>query len=85
MLHTACKIVLEEVLLPGSAPGGMVEYKRTLMISFFFKFYLKVLQGLKLVVSSFPLLIFLNFILINNLKKSFILIKCTILKAMRQP
>ncbi|KYO33622.1 hypothetical protein Y1Q_0008776 [Alligator mississippiensis] len=49
MLHTACKIVLEEVLLPGSAPGGMVEYKRTLMISFFFKFYLKVLQGLKLV------------------------------------
>ncbi|XP_019409453.1 PREDICTED: aldehyde oxidase-like [Crocodylus porosus] len=48
MLEEACKLLLEEVSIPGSAPGGKVEYKRTLIVSFFFKFYLEVLQGLKL-------------------------------------
>ncbi|XP_030065868.1 aldehyde oxidase 2 [Microcaecilia unicolor] len=47
MLDNACKHILDEVTLPGSAVGGKVEYKRTLTISFFFKFYLKVLHGLK--------------------------------------
>lgn len=56
MLEEACKLLLEEVSIPGSAPGGKVEYKRTLIVSFFFKFYLEVLQGLKLMVT------FLNYI-----------------------
>ncbi|MEJ1271920.1 shugoshin 2A [Cricetulus griseus] len=47
MLDTACRLVLNEVTLPGSAPGGKVEFKRTLIISFLFKFYLEVSQGLK--------------------------------------
>ncbi|XP_029462074.1 aldehyde oxidase-like isoform X2 [Rhinatrema bivittatum] len=47
MLNEACRQILDEVLLPGSAPGGMVEYRKTLTISFFFKFYLEVLQQLK--------------------------------------
>ncbi|XP_027780828.1 aldehyde oxidase [Marmota flaviventris] len=47
MLDTACRLILEEVSLPGSAPGGKVEFKRTLIISFLFKFYLEVLQILK--------------------------------------
>ncbi|KAL2774902.1 aldehyde oxidase [Daubentonia madagascariensis] len=47
MLDTACRLVLDEVLLPGSAPGGKVEFKRTLIISFLFKFYLEVSQILK--------------------------------------
>uniref|UniRef100_A0A8I5Y9M0 Aldehyde oxidase 1 n=1 Tax=Rattus norvegicus TaxID=10116 RepID=A0A8I5Y9M0_RAT len=47
MLDTACRLVLDEVTLAGSAPGGKVEFKRTLIISFLFKFYLEVLQGLK--------------------------------------
>ncbi|NP_001295373.1 aldehyde oxidase [Callithrix jacchus] len=47
MLDTACRLVLDEVCLPGSAPGGKVEFKRTLIISFLFKFYLEVSQILK--------------------------------------
>ncbi|XP_036899558.1 aldehyde oxidase isoform X1 [Sturnira hondurensis] len=47
MLDAACRLVLEEVFLPGSAPGGKVEFKRTLIISFLFKFYLEVSQILK--------------------------------------
>lgn len=46
MLSEACKLILDEIHLNPSAPGGMVEYKRTLMISFLFKFYLEVLQAL---------------------------------------
>ncbi|KAM9248183.1 aldehyde oxidase 3-like [Dugong dugon] len=48
MLSEACRLVLDEITLPGSAPGGMVEFRRTLMISFLFKFYLNVLQQLKM-------------------------------------
>ncbi|XP_053900314.1 aldehyde oxidase 1-like isoform X1 [Malaclemys terrapin pileata] len=46
MLDEACRLVLKEVSLPGSAPGGKVEYRRTLIVSFLFKFYLQVLQSL---------------------------------------
>ena len=52
MFHTACRLVLNEVTLPGSAPGGKVEFKRTLIISFLFKFYLEVCQNLKRMVSG---------------------------------
>ncbi|XP_029462077.1 aldehyde oxidase-like [Rhinatrema bivittatum] len=47
MLDKACKEILDEITLPGSAEGGKAEYRRTLTISFFFKFYLEVLQELK--------------------------------------
>uniref|UniRef100_A0A4W2IRX1 Aldehyde oxidase 2 n=1 Tax=Bos indicus x Bos taurus TaxID=30522 RepID=A0A4W2IRX1_BOBOX len=47
MLDEACRRLLDEVSLPGWAPGGRVEFKRTLVVSFFFKFYLQVLQELK--------------------------------------
>ncbi|KAK1336525.1 hypothetical protein QTO34_002556 [Cnephaeus nilssonii] len=47
MLDAACRLVLDEVSLPGSAPGGKVEFKRTLIISFLFKFYLEVSQLLR--------------------------------------
>ncbi|KAM5280464.1 aldehyde oxidase-like [Ctenodactylus gundi] len=47
-LDEACRLVLGEVSLPGSAPGGKVEFKRTLMVSFLFKFYLEVSQLLHL-------------------------------------
>ncbi|KAM9038260.1 aldehyde oxidase 4-like isoform 1-T2 [Sarcophilus harrisii] len=46
MLSEACRLVLDEIQIPPTAVGGMVEYKRTLMISFIFKFYLKVLREL---------------------------------------
>ncbi|XP_075685902.1 aldehyde oxidase-like [Rhinoderma darwinii] len=46
MLSEACKLILEEIRLNPSAPGGMVEYKRALTVSFLFKFYLEVLRAL---------------------------------------
>lgn len=52
MLDAACRLVLDEVSLPGSAPGGKVEFKRTLIISFLFKFYLEVSQILKKMVNG---------------------------------
>ncbi|XP_051786771.1 aldehyde oxidase-like [Erpetoichthys calabaricus] len=47
LLTDACKLVLSEIHLPDTAHGGMVEYKKTLILSFFFKFYLHILQKLK--------------------------------------
>ncbi|XP_021573473.1 aldehyde oxidase 2 [Carlito syrichta] len=54
VLDEACRLVLDEVSLPGSAPGGRVEFKRTLVVSFLYKFYLEVLQGLKKLEQPFP-------------------------------
>uniref|UniRef100_A0A671FZW5 aldehyde oxidase n=1 Tax=Rhinolophus ferrumequinum TaxID=59479 RepID=A0A671FZW5_RHIFE len=53
MLDEACRLLLDEVSIPGSAPGGSVEFKRTLVVSFLFKFYLEVLQELKKLVKLF--------------------------------
>lgn len=47
MLDEACRLLLDEVSIPGGAPGGRVEFKRTLLLSFLFKFYLQVLQELR--------------------------------------
>ncbi|XP_048342384.1 aldehyde oxidase 3-like [Sphaerodactylus townsendi] len=47
MLNEAYRLILEEIQLSPSALGGKVEYRRTLLVSFFFRFYLKVLQDLK--------------------------------------
>ncbi|XP_008580345.1 PREDICTED: aldehyde oxidase [Galeopterus variegatus] len=52
MLNEACRLLLDEVSLPGSAPGGKVEFRRTLVVSFLFKFYLEVLQELNKIVSA---------------------------------
>lgn len=53
MLSDACRLVLDEIYIPPGAEGGMVEYKRTLMISLLFKFYLKVRRGLNKMVNDF--------------------------------
>lgn len=47
MLDDAGRMIREEVSLLTAAPGGMVEYRKTLAISFLFKFYLDVLKQLK--------------------------------------
>nr|H9TB17.2 RecName: Full=Aldehyde oxidase 1; AltName: Full=Azaheterocycle hydroxylase 1 [Cavia porcellus] len=46
MLDEACRLVLGEVAIPGAAPGGRVEFRRTLLVSFLFRFYLQVSQSL---------------------------------------
>ncbi|NXP68080.1 AOXA oxidase, partial [Chloropsis cyanopogon] len=47
MLDEACRLVLKEIALPGSAGGENVDYKKTLMVSFFYRFFLEVSQSLK--------------------------------------
>ncbi|NP_001295384.1 aldehyde oxidase 4 [Otolemur garnettii] len=55
MLSDACRWVLAELPIPPAAEGGMVEYKRTLIVSLLFKFYLKVRRGLnKMDPQKFP-------------------------------
>ncbi|TKC45133.1 hypothetical protein EI555_005578, partial [Monodon monoceros] len=53
MLDEACRLLLDELSLPGWAPGGRVAFERTLVVSFFFKFYLQVLQEQKKLVELF--------------------------------
>ncbi|XP_060113080.1 aldehyde oxidase-like [Heteronotia binoei] len=48
LLDEACRSLLKEICLLSSAPGGKVEYRRTLVVSFMFRFYLEVLQSLKI-------------------------------------
>uniref|UniRef100_A0A663MEB2 Xanthine dehydrogenase n=1 Tax=Athene cunicularia TaxID=194338 RepID=A0A663MEB2_ATHCN len=40
LLQDACRLLAGEMDLSPSAPGGMVDFRRTLTLSFFFKFYL---------------------------------------------
>ncbi|XP_016074407.1 PREDICTED: xanthine dehydrogenase/oxidase [Miniopterus natalensis] len=46
LLQEVCAGLAEELQLAPDAPGGMVDFRRTLTLSFFFKFYLTVLQKL---------------------------------------
>ncbi|XP_073682885.1 xanthine dehydrogenase/oxidase isoform X1 [Garra rufa] len=48
LLEEACASLAEEMILSPSAPGGMVTYRRTLTISFFYKFFLTVQHKLAL-------------------------------------
>ncbi len=45
-LNNACQLLLEDLPLSSDVPGGMPEYRRSLVTSFFFKFYLSVLSRL---------------------------------------
>ncbi|KAI0525010.1 hypothetical protein KFK09_004400 [Dendrobium nobile] len=44
LLQSALKILKDNVPLGGDAPGGMVEFRKSLILSFFFKFFLWVTQ-----------------------------------------
>ncbi|XP_034408414.1 aldehyde oxidase 6 isoform X3 [Cyclopterus lumpus] len=46
-LSRAYDVLLDELVLPPSAPGGKVEFRRSLTLSFLFKFNLEVLQKLR--------------------------------------
>ncbi|KAM3930799.1 xanthine dehydrogenase/oxidase [Leptodactylus fuscus] len=47
LLQDACCRLAKEMALSPGAPGGMVEFRQTLALSFFFKFYLTVLKKLE--------------------------------------
>ncbi|KAF7120442.1 hypothetical protein RHSIM_Rhsim13G0222300 [Rhododendron simsii] len=40
LLHSALKVLENDIVLKENAPGGMVEFRRSLTLSFFFKFFL---------------------------------------------
>ncbi|KAL0266984.1 UNVERIFIED_CONTAM: hypothetical protein PYX00_009375 [Menopon gallinae] len=46
LLEDVYAALIEEFPLPPSAPGGMVQYRRSLSLSHFFRFYLYVLEAL---------------------------------------
>lgn len=46
VVQHACQLLAEDLPLKPGAPGGQVEYRRSLATSFFFKFYLNVSQRL---------------------------------------
>lgn len=46
-MSQAYQDLLEELELPPSAPGGKVAFRRSLMLSFLFKFHLEVLHQLR--------------------------------------
>ncbi|XP_075904659.1 aldehyde oxidase 6 isoform X2 [Nelusetta ayraudi] len=46
-LSQAYQVLLEELVLPPSAPGAKVEFRRSLTLSFLFKFHLEVLHQLR--------------------------------------
>ena len=52
LLSKACEILAEDLPLSAEAPGGMIQYRRTLTVSFFFKTYLDILQRLHKQVSG---------------------------------
>ncbi|XP_075719550.1 xanthine dehydrogenase/oxidase [Rhinoderma darwinii] len=47
LLQDACRLLAKEMSLSPGAPGGMVEFRQTLTLSFFFKFYLTVFKKLE--------------------------------------
>ncbi|KAL4238443.1 hypothetical protein ACF0H5_003151 [Mactra antiquata] len=52
LVPDVCRLLAEDLPLQPGAPGGMVEYRRTLTISFFFKFYLSVQMQLQSMQNS---------------------------------
>ncbi|XP_068088896.1 xanthine dehydrogenase/oxidase isoform X2 [Hyperolius riggenbachi] len=47
LLQDACRSLSSEMALDPGVPGGMVEFRQTLTLSFFFKFYLTVLKKME--------------------------------------
>jgi xanthine dehydrogenase/oxidase len=46
LVETACRLLTEELALAPAAPGAMIRYRRSLVLGFFFKFYLEVRREL---------------------------------------
>lgn len=54
MLEDVHSALIEDLPLSPSAPGGMIQYRRSLTLSLFFKFYLHVLNALKGKIGNIP-------------------------------
>uniref|UniRef100_A0A672VBH4 Aldehyde oxidase 1 n=1 Tax=Strigops habroptila TaxID=2489341 RepID=A0A672VBH4_STRHB len=80
-LDEACRLILKEIAVPGSASGEKVDYKKTLIISFFYRFFLEVLQSLKTTVNYFSMSAFVQ----ANERVLFYLNHCKQLKPDQSP
>lgn len=47
LLSLACQALEKDLPLSAEAPGGMIQYRRSLTVSFFFKCYVEVLLRLQ--------------------------------------
>ncbi|KAK7893550.1 hypothetical protein WMY93_022702 [Mugilogobius chulae] len=47
LLSEACSSLTEEIKVPPSIPGGKAEYRKTLALSFFYKFYMYVTEKMR--------------------------------------
>ncbi|KAG2330892.1 hypothetical protein Bca52824_002072 [Brassica carinata] len=57
LLQDALKVIQSDVLIDEDAPGGMVEFRKSLILSFFFKFFLWVshhIRDVKPTIETFP-------------------------------
>ncbi|CAH2076757.1 unnamed protein product [Thlaspi arvense] len=54
LLQDALKVIQSDVLIKEDAPGGMVEFRKSLTLSFFFKFFLWVSHNVKPTIETFP-------------------------------
>uniref|UniRef100_A0A8C2XNL5 xanthine dehydrogenase n=1 Tax=Cyclopterus lumpus TaxID=8103 RepID=A0A8C2XNL5_CYCLU len=68
-LSRAYDVLLDELVLPPSAPGGKVEFRRSLTLSFLFKFNLEVLQYTSMLPLPPPLLLLLLLLLLQHVSK----------------
>ncbi|NXA53781.1 AOXA oxidase, partial [Nothocercus julius] len=48
MLDEACRLILKEIAIPSLAWGEKADYKKTLIVSFFYRFFLEIFQSLKM-------------------------------------
>ncbi|TKY48375.1 Xanthine dehydrogenase 1 [Spatholobus suberectus] len=55
LLQNALKVLQKDILLKEDAPGGMVEFRKSLTLSFFFKFFLWVSHQMDSIKESIPL------------------------------
>ncbi|KAL8465182.1 hypothetical protein ACS0TY_034614 [Phlomoides rotata] len=58
LLHGALKILEKDIVVKDDAPGGMIEFRKSLILSFFFKFFLWVshqMDGLPLFDETVPI------------------------------
>lgn len=76
IIQEACQLLAEDLPLASGAPGGQVEYRRSLASSFFFKFYLNVSQQLCNGEVRFDFLIQSNKRIFNDLLHDYGCVRC---------
>ncbi|KAK7335800.1 hypothetical protein VNO80_27854 [Phaseolus coccineus] len=55
LLQNALKVLQNDILLKDNAPGGMIEFRKSLTLSFFFKFFLWVSHQMDSIKEGIPL------------------------------